>query len=112
MGIVSLSCVLKAMPPKPSEIIISMVREGQIHRGKSVWSDRGKDNNEGENMIRLTAACINSLIMIQMVCLIHVERAVKIKWGEMLGIDEIVHDCHSTCCWSCDVFLFPSNPLH
>lgn len=55
---------LRQCHPNPAKIIISIVREGQIHRGKSVWSDRGKDNNEGENMIGLTAAFINSLIMI------------------------------------------------
>lgn len=59
-------------------------------------------------MMGLTGAGINSLIIIQMACLIHADcviRAKKKKGRGVFGIAEIVLDSHSTSCWSCSQLI-------
>lgn len=62
--------------PNPTKMLISLVTEGRDKYTKGslfVWSDGVKIRRKDKNTMGLTGSGINSLIMIQMACLIHAD---------------------------------------
>lgn len=62
--------------PNPTKMLISLVTEGRDKYTKGslfVWSDGVKIRTKDNKTMGLTGSGINSLIMIQMACLIHAD---------------------------------------